>query len=169
DSQYDIHIIPPGGDAEPPLIAEDDTPPHLATDIAKIHVLHGAMQFNIGEYVIDFENKEFWQYDGDFFIGETNELSTRDVAAENEGYEYGGKLDDDKIATFFEQCDQYGFTAWDENYDDIMLADGHRWYVLITYADGSEQVARGSNDYPATYDDMTGAFMDLTGEDVLLR
>jgi hypothetical protein len=127
------------------------------------------MQFNIGEYIIDLDKREFWKYEGDFFLGETNNLSTRDPEAENEGYEYGGKLSEEKIAAFLEQCDLYGFTAWERNYDDIMLADGHRWYVLITYADGSEQVTRGSNDYPAAYDDMAGAFETLTGEDVLLR
>jgi hypothetical protein len=126
------------------------------------------MQFNIGEFVIDIEKKEFWKYGGDYFFEDSNELHRRDSEAENEGYEFGGYLSNEGIKEFFKQCDLYGFTAWEENYDDIMIADGHRWYMMITYSDVSEQLVRGSNDYPETYADMNSAFEALTGERVLL-
>jgi hypothetical protein len=60
-------------------------------------------------------------------------------------------------------------TSWERSYDDIWLADGHRWYISITYLDGFEQVISGSNDYPETYDKMNSAFAALTGENVLIR
>jgi hypothetical protein len=156
----------------PPVTTEGDTgevhPGRPAKHIAHIYVSHGAMQFTIGEYKIDFVKKECWMYSGDYFDRGTNEIVRRDPTAANEGYTFVRKLRDADIEAFYKQCDKLGFTSWDDEYVDHMIADGHRWRVVITYADGSTKTVFGSNDYPDTYGNMREAFRALTGEAVLI-
>jgi hypothetical protein len=91
----------------------------------------------------------------------------RDAAAENEGFTFVSNLSDEKIKVFFEQASTYGFTSWEDEYVEPMLADGHQWRVIITYANDSTKTISGSNKYPDTYNNMREAFKDLTGETVL--
>jgi hypothetical protein len=126
------------------------------------------MQFTMSECKIDFETGEFWKYFGDTWSEDDFQIQTRDASAENEGYTFVCALSDEMIEKFFKQSDKYGFTSWGENYDDILIADGHRWRITLTFADGSEKTTRGSNDYPDSWNDMGKAFRELTGDDVLL-
>ena len=139
---------------------EPNTP--LQYEIKNIFAGSYAMQFVVGEYKIDFENKKFWKYPDSGWT-----FDRRDAAAENEGFTFVSNLSDEKIKVFFEQASTYGFTSWDDEYVEPMLADGHQWRVIITYANDSTKTISGSNKYPDTYNNMREAFKDLTGETVL--
>jgi len=46
--------------------------------------------------------------------------------------------------------------------------DGHQWDVAIDFPGGTQKTSAGSNAYPATWNTMAQAFLELTGENVLL-
>jgi hypothetical protein len=126
------------------------------------------MQFVVGDFKVDIENRKFWMYTGGSFIEDPWEILRRDPDAENEGFTFIRDLSDADVAEFFRQSDKYGFASWEDNYVDHTLADGHQWSVKIIFSDGSVKKIFGSNAYPDAYGDMREAFKALTGEDVLL-
>ena len=129
-------------------------------EIAEIYVYHSSFGVRDTEYKIDFSGKQLLEY-------MATDYAERDEMLENEGYTLVGSLDDEKIAAFFEDCDEYGFNDWEEDYSRQDIMDGHQWGIFVTFADGSVKKVHGSNAYPETWNEMKTAFENLTDRNVL--
>ena len=133
-------------------------------EINEIYFYHSGFGQRFPEYKINLQNKEFWKYT----TGAGFDYVERDVLSENEGYSFVSNLDDENIAIFLRESARYGLTRWKETYMNNNVLDGHQWGITITFADGTSLTSNGSNKYPETWDKMYDAFINLTGEDILL-
>jgi len=114
------------------------------------------------EYKIDLKNKIFWAYS----VAKSG--NPRNEADKNEGYDFVGYLDNDKIITFLSDAAQNRFDEWEKEYINPDIDGGRMWSIAITFDDGTIKTIQGSNQYPKSWNEMNLAFKHLTGKDNIL-
>jgi hypothetical protein len=132
--------------------------------IDDIYIYHSEFGQRFLEYKVDLRNKSFWEFNaqaGSNFL-------VRDSSASNEGYTFVCNLTDEKISAFNRESARYGFTWWNDNYENNYVMDGHQWGITITFSDSTIKTISGSNRYPKTWDKMYDVFEDLAGENLFL-
>jgi len=133
--------------------------------ISQICFYHSEEGMLYAEFIIDFVENKVWKY----YSAPGYGCSYRDKSAKNEGYDYIRSLSDEETGVFMRESARLGLTKWEREYREVGLLDGHEWGIVIHFFDRTRQSARGYNEYPETWDKMREAFLELTGEDVLMR
>ncbi|MDR0793614.1 MAG: hypothetical protein LBE82_09930 [Chitinophagaceae bacterium] len=125
-----------------------------------IYVCHYQAADRFLEYKIGLKNKIFWKY--------SMEAHRNQPRNENEGYDFGTQLTDNKIVVFLSEATKAGFENWKEVYNMPIVAGGHWWDIDIAFSNGIIKKIHGCNGYPKTWNEMNLALKNLTGEENIL-
>jgi len=140
--------------------------------IAVIYVGHySGFAMMSREYKIDLARKNLWEHSRYGLQGDL----PRNEKSLFEGFRFAGRLEDAKIAAFRAAAAEYGFGAWEGEYEydpgedgpPMPPTDGPSWHIEIVFSDGTRKSAGGYHAWPDHWAEMRQAFEALTGLSIL--
>jgi hypothetical protein len=130
-------------------------------NIGTITVSHSEYGRCFTEYTVNLKTCRAQKTDFDY-RAENDEDALRPVAQKTVDFSI------EKRDAFLEAARKNGFLNWKETYEGAALAN-YNWNIEIRFTDGTDKYIFGDESQPETYRAMGNAFLELTGEDVLLN